>query len=1325
MIRFLHISDLHFNNDDMSSIRLRKKLIEYFREKNLHFDYIFCTGDLRTVNCKNNSFLKETSDYLRELCSTTGTNISNLFIVPGNHDVDREAEGRDETIKKVCFHRNGYYDPKYGTINDDDLEIINSGQIEFRDFLKTIYPEKRLEYYSNYLEPHFNIETPNFNILHVDSTLTYTKDQEASDLLIGTKPLQNALNTINKNKPTFFLSHYPIESLFQDERKYVKELLCDYNVSLILCGHQHDHNVHPIDYFDCLQAGELRMEENSNATVLVGQFDEETYEGYVEALTWFPEGWGIYPIIWHNNKNESRYNFKLKSSCKDNLPKEIIRAKQSNNKYIDRVGIIESILPEIEGSNDNNFDEILRKNWKTDKQNVMLLADGGMGKTTTLLNFCKRCEQTTLYIPLERLVSMKIGIKDYCTRVLFDGDERAFTNYCTDKFTLPSLILLIDGVNEIDADNERTIINEVNALSLFKGIQIVMTSRSDFTLRYDLSNYNIYRLKPLNDTQIESIFTKDEWSNICDTSVLHKLLSNPMMATMYKEVCPIMFKFKDKEFLNWIIPIKNATDLLFNYYIVQMAIILQHAGVNGQKIQLAYQIIFYILPELAYKYESTYSFNMPNNEFRNLLNELILKHQINENDLLPIQETYRDYNIPELKYGTVREFLVDETKLLYMDNDVISFPHQIYRDFLSAYWIIKQKDFDEYWNTRHLSYPIMEHIRNLTGDYWNGLAKHVHDSCQRRYDASIMINNLFECFPYSENSGLPNYSNLYLHGIKIPNIVCHLDGKILLKGSKIDAESIGKSKKQYKLFKNLCFSNDNKYLGATSNFEVIVFSLEKQKMVFSYEIDENIDRLVFVKDYLFVVAGGDTKTIRVFNKNGSWNYIGRLSNENQESYSLLNKYLRKIVLSNNELYFYYNNRVLQFSLFDCKLIKNIQQKFDVDSLEKGLDITYLNKVDNFKSDNSNGVLWETSNLELTAISKIDGSLIISNGNEVQYYLVKGDIVFKDACISGNGKYCATLSYELIDNKRKIQLWSLDNKRRMKDIFCPNDIKEINLSEDGEFIFGKNENQTWVYDIENKTSKVYDEFFISSQYNKVTSYKSKVLRNDKDLNIYLYDLKTEEVVNIDDDINNVRLACFMPNGSIAYVGNSVCKVIFKKYKTNCYTNINYGKSKIIGIRGFEGLPFIFVATQDNVISIYHTGTCQRTRILENTGGAKIMAVNSKDKIIACSNGKSTIKMYYYLEKNWNGKMVGWWKETTYPSTNPSIDSNILDLAFNKENRELVVILSNGQILFYDDIYCKYHSCINIITNFDVDDYDFRGCACDKDIKEQINQNKSLI
>lgn len=120
-----------------------------------------------------------------------------LFIVPGNHDVDRDATGRDETIRRICFQRNGYYDPKYGKIEEDDLKVVYSGQEEFREFLSKIYTADRMAKYANPLNPHFNVETENFNILHIDSTLTYTKDQESVDLVIGTKLLQNALKELN------------------------------------------------------------------------------------------------------------------------------------------------------------------------------------------------------------------------------------------------------------------------------------------------------------------------------------------------------------------------------------------------------------------------------------------------------------------------------------------------------------------------------------------------------------------------------------------------------------------------------------------------------------------------------------------------------------------------------------------------------------------------------------------------------------------------------------------------------------------------------------------------------------------------------------------------------------------------------------------------------------------------------------------------------------------------------------------------------------------------------------------------------------------------
>lgn len=148
------------------------------------------------------------------------------------------------------------------------MNAIYEGQAEFRKFLSKIYTDDRVSKYSDPLKPHFNIETDDFNVLHIDSTLTYTKEQEAVDLVIGTKLLQNALKELNPNKPTVLLSHYPFMALLQEEKKYVRELLYHNGVGLWLAGHEHDHMVQKVGYFHMLQAGELRMEERTNATVL-------------------------------------------------------------------------------------------------------------------------------------------------------------------------------------------------------------------------------------------------------------------------------------------------------------------------------------------------------------------------------------------------------------------------------------------------------------------------------------------------------------------------------------------------------------------------------------------------------------------------------------------------------------------------------------------------------------------------------------------------------------------------------------------------------------------------------------------------------------------------------------------------------------------------------------------------------------------------------------------------------------------------------------------------------------------------------------------------
>lgn len=104
MLRWLHISDLHFNNDDMSTISLREELPQFLKSNNLLCDYVFVRG-YSYSKCESNTFTDEAAKYLIDLCAAVGLTTDRLFIVPGNHDVDRNSDGRDGAIKKISFQR--------------------------------------------------------------------------------------------------------------------------------------------------------------------------------------------------------------------------------------------------------------------------------------------------------------------------------------------------------------------------------------------------------------------------------------------------------------------------------------------------------------------------------------------------------------------------------------------------------------------------------------------------------------------------------------------------------------------------------------------------------------------------------------------------------------------------------------------------------------------------------------------------------------------------------------------------------------------------------------------------------------------------------------------------------------------------------------------------------------------------------------------------------------------------------------------------------------------------------------------------------------------
>lgn len=129
------------------------------------------------------------------------------------------------------------------------------------------------------------------------------------------------------------------------------------------------------------------------------------------------------------------------------------------------------------------------------------------------------------------------------------------------------------------------------------------------------------------------------------------------------------------------------------------------------------------------------------------------------------------------------------------------------------------------------------------------------------------------------------------------------------------------------------------------------------------------------------------------------------------------------------------------------------------------------------------------------------------------------------------------------------------------------------------------------------------------------------------------------------------------------------------------------------------------------------------ILKTTSGNKIIVGHPTKDVVACSGGRKQFETFNYFSfKVNNGRNAGKWYQ------NP-IDhrffGDVLDMDFNESNGELVTIMSDGAIVYSHDMYCRYHSSTQIITNFSVDSYDFTGVICDDEIRKNLLNNGASI
>ncbi len=227
---------------------------------------------------------------------------------------------------------------------------------------------------------------------------------------------------------------------------------------------------------------------------------------------------------------------------------------------------ITPIITSVEGENLESlpFEEALRELWKQGKRHIGLVGQGGMGKTTTLLNHWKTVlERETdvlpLYVPLEKInntiysqeknwilqliaenylyANQVAGMHIDSLRELLNEQERRFDQEMSQnqgsstKKSVSVWLLLLDGYNEIAEEKLSKIHQSLNELAELHSISIVLTSRENLP-RTNYFQPERLELEPLHD-EIVCDWLKNQNLAYPEHSNTQALLRVPLYLCLY------------------------------------------------------------------------------------------------------------------------------------------------------------------------------------------------------------------------------------------------------------------------------------------------------------------------------------------------------------------------------------------------------------------------------------------------------------------------------------------------------------------------------------------------------------------------------------------------------------------------------------------------------------------------------------------------------------------------------------------------------------------------------------------------------------------------
>ena len=239
-ITWLHISDLHFRaaqtyNASVVLGALLRDVAERIQQDGLRPDFIAVTGDV--------AFAGQPAEYalarrfFDDLLETTGLPRQRLFIVPGNHDIDRNLVTEDAKAIGDTLTNRDKVNALYVTPGDRRLLMARfRGYAEFvNDYLDHLAFDDEHYFYVHTL----NLAGRQVALLGLNSAWLCASDEDkVKGVLIGEQQTWTALKQAQDADLKIALLHHPFGWLREFDQGDSADMLLD-ACDLILHGHRH------------------------------------------------------------------------------------------------------------------------------------------------------------------------------------------------------------------------------------------------------------------------------------------------------------------------------------------------------------------------------------------------------------------------------------------------------------------------------------------------------------------------------------------------------------------------------------------------------------------------------------------------------------------------------------------------------------------------------------------------------------------------------------------------------------------------------------------------------------------------------------------------------------------------------------------------------------------------------------------------------------------------------------------------------------------------------------------------------------------------------